>query len=158
MSQFPTNRGDGRRRYTHQAYDVTFLGKAMETGPSGYGKRLAATYDANIVMAADAGAAGAQPIGDLTQGLFIRGIINHAALTSGTLVLTMPAFGGEPEVVINTQAVDLTLTSVIFTGMNPAVLVPLTLDRPVVATVAGGTSGETALISLMVTPALNGWF
>jgi len=158
MSQVPANHNDPRRRYTHQAYDVTYLGKAKETGPSGVNQRLSATYDANILMQAPADVASAQLMGDLTQGLVIRGIINHKILTSGTLVLTLPAFGGEPEQIINTQAIDLTLGSIVFSGMNPLNLEPLAIDRPMTATFTGGTAGEVAVFSLMVTPAENGWF
>ena len=158
MSQVPADRNDGRRRYTHQAFDVTYLGKGLETGPSGYGQRLSATYDANILMTAPADVATAQAMGDVTQGVFIRGIVNHAALTTGTLVLTLPAWNGLPEQIINTQAVDLTTPGIIFTGMNALNLAPLSEDRPMTATIATGTADEVAVFSLMVTPAENGWF
>ena len=159
MSQVPADRNDGRRRYTHQAFDVTYLGKPLETGPSGYGQRLSATYEANILMQAPADVAGAQAMGDLTQGVFVRGIINHVALSAlSTLQLILPAWEGEAEVIINSQVIDLTTPGVVFTGMNPAVLAPLAMDRPMTATIAAGTAGEVAVFSLMVTPAENGWF
>lgn len=44
---------DGRSRYTHQAYDVTYGGKSIESGPAGYGKRLSATYQANFQLTID---------------------------------------------------------------------------------------------------------
>ena len=40
---------DQRSRYTHQAYDVTYGGRPMESGGvAGYGARLSATYQANF--------------------------------------------------------------------------------------------------------------
>jgi hypothetical protein len=156
MSQVPANREDGRRRYTHQAFDVTYLGKPIETGPSGYGRRLSATYQASILMAVGAGAGlGTIEIGDLTSGIWSLQIVNHVALTSGTLQLQMPAFNGAPLQNLVT-ALDLTAAGAV--DLDNPILAPLAFDRPLTAAVAGGTAGETAVLSLLVTPAENGWF
>ena len=44
---------DTRTRYTHQAYDVTYGGKSIESGPAGMGRRLSATYQANFQLSID---------------------------------------------------------------------------------------------------------
>lgn len=49
----PRNDADTRRRYTHQAYDVTYGGANMESGAAGYGRRLSATYQANFQVTID---------------------------------------------------------------------------------------------------------
>ena len=153
---------DTRRRYTHQAYDVTMLGGNLETSPSGYGQRLEATYDANIFMQAEADVTTPQIMGDITQGIFIRGMINHLAIPAGTLVFTLPEYTLADgtvldEVIINTQALDLTTESIVFTGMAPFMLLPQTYDRPLAATITGGTPGFPAQVSLMVTPLAASW-
>lgn len=158
MSQVPANRLDGRRRYTHQAYDVTLLGKSLESGPSGYGKRLSATYMASILMFADAGVAGAQPIGDLTEGVYVWGFMNHVPLTSGAASIILPSFNGEPDLAVTTQAIDLTVGSLILNNVNADLYIPLPFDRPLDIVIASGTPGEKAVISMLVTPAENGWF
>ena len=159
MSQVPADRNDPRRRYTHQAFDVTYFGKAMETGPSGLNTRLSGTYQADILMTAPADVATAQFMGDLTQGTYVLSIINHVALSAlSTLQLILPAHNGEAEMIINTQVIDLTAPGVIFTGMNPLALTPLSMDRPMTATIAAGTADEVAVFSLSVGVAENGWF
>jgi len=49
---------DGRTRYEHQAYDVTYAGKSKETGALGYDSRLSATYEANFQITVDVSATG----------------------------------------------------------------------------------------------------
>lgn len=159
MSQVPANRLDGRRRYTHQAYDVTLLGKSLESGPSGYGKRLSATYMASILLPPiDAGIAGAQLMGDLTEGVYVWGFMNHVPLTTGTASVILPSFNGEPDLAVTTQGIDLMVGSLILNNVNPDLYIPLPFDRPLDVVIAGGTPGEKAVISMLVTPAENGWF
>lgn len=155
MSQVKANQNDPRSRYTHQAYDVTYLGKAKETGPSGIASRLSATYQASILMTVDAGETAAQMVGDLTQGIWISGLVNHVALSAGTSVaLELPAYGGEGAVTL-VAAADVTAAGEI--ALDAPVWAPLPIDRPLTATVTGGTAGEIAVLSLLVTPAENGW-
>lgn len=46
---------DTRKRYTHQAYDVTYGGANLEAGGvAGYGRRASATYQANFQFTIDA--------------------------------------------------------------------------------------------------------
>ena len=150
----PRDNNDGRKRYARQAYDVSYFGKSVETGPSGYGTRLSGTPTALITLSADAGTAGTIVAGDLTQYLSIVALVNHVPLTSGTITPVLPAFNGEAE--ISLPAIDLTIGSVIFTGVDVG-LPPLAMDRPLTLTVAGGTPGETAFISLMVCPIQTAW-
>lgn len=156
MSMQPrANHADTRRRYTHQAYDVTYFGKAIETGPSGINQRLQGTPRALITLSGRANVATPQRAGDLTSGLIITGLINHFALSAGTLVeLSLPAWKGLP-------AIDLVLAGDL-TALGPVTLdtpvwAPLTIDRPLDLTMNAGTAQDFA-ISLEVTPILNGWF
>jgi hypothetical protein len=86
------------------------------------------------------------------------GMVNHVPLTGGTMKLTLPAFNGLPAQDVTTQDIDLSIGSVILNNVDAAMYIPLAQDRPLVATVTGGTAGETAIVSLLVTPAENGWF
>ena len=152
--QRPQDRNDPRSRYTHQAYDVSYMGKAAETGPSGYGRRLSGSANYTITFTAAADVAGPTLIGDLTQGLCVFSVTNHLALTSGTATIKLPAFGGEPEVTL-AAGVDLTAQAETFvTGDG---LVPLSIDRPMTIEMAAGTADETAAISLNVAPIEGGW-
>ena len=55
VSNTPRVDADTRKRYTHQAYDVTYGGANMEAGGvSGYGRRASATYQANFQVTIDA--------------------------------------------------------------------------------------------------------
>lgn len=54
QSNPPRVAADQRQRYTHQAYDVTYGGRPMESGGvAGYGRRLSATYQANFQVTVD---------------------------------------------------------------------------------------------------------
>lgn len=155
MSQAPVNQNDPRSRYTHQAYDVTYLGKSQESGPSGRTARLSATYTANILLPyMDAGSTATVTLGDLTQGLIITGLINHVALSTGTINLTLPAHGGLGAV---TMIAAGSLTSAGVITLTTPVLAPLTIDRPLTGAIAAGTASETAILSLLVTPIEAGW-
>ena len=150
----PSNRNDGRRRYTHQAFDVTTFGKPIEAGPSGYGKRLAGTYGAAILLRIPA-TGGEVVLGDLTEGLWGFQIVNHVALTSGTLRLRMPAHEG---LLQQDLVATLALNAAGVSTLAAPIWAPLTKDRPLTGLVTTGTSGETAVVSLLMTPAENGWF
>lgn len=153
MSQIRPNYSDPRRRYTHQAYDVTYFGGAKETGPSGL--RLSGTYQAAIGFTADAGITAAQPLGDLTRGLWSFQVVNHVALSTGTALLRMPAHGGLPQVDLISA---LALNAVGVTNLTIPIAAPLAIDRPLTITIAAGTASETAVLSLLATPAENGWY
>jgi len=155
MSQIPADKSDSRSRYTHQAYDVTYFGKAMETGPSGYGSRLSGSYTALVPFSADAGVTEPQTMGDLTSGMVILNIVNHKDLTGGTAIISAPAFAGQPEMVISATPVDLSVAGI--SAVSVDAIAPLAIDRPIIVTVAGGNDGELALISLMVAPIESGW-
>lgn len=156
MSQVKRNNNDGRSRYTHQAYDVTFLGKSPETGPTGYNSRVSATYQAAVLFPeVPSDTTDVQNIGDLTEGVWISGLINHVKLSAlSTMTLTLPAWNGEPEIELVAGA-DMALDGPI-TLDNP-VWVPLTMDRPLTATFAAGTAGELATFSLLMTAAETAW-
>ncbi len=156
MSMQPrANRADTRRRYTHQAYDVTYFGKALETGPSGVNMRLQGTPRALITLTGDASITTPQRAGDLTAGVIVTGLINHVALSAGTLItLEMPAWKGLPAVVI-TAGESLAALGVI--ALDLPQWAPLTIDRPLDITIAAGTA-QDFILSLEVTPILNGWF
>lgn len=155
MSQVPVNRDDPRKRYTHQAYDVTYLGMPLETGPAGYGRRLSATYQASILLQADAGITAAQPLGTLTRGVWAHEIVNHVALSTGTAALVLPAYNGLGAV---TLAAALPLNAAAKVALDAPIWVPLSEDRPLEVTITSGTATETAIMSLLVTPAENGWY
>lgn len=156
MSMQPrANRADTRRRYTHQAYDVTYFGKAIETGPSGINQRLQGTPRALITLVGKANVLGVQRAGDLTAGLIVTGLINHVALSALTLVqLTLPAWKGLPAVNL---VVDGDLAAVGQVTVDNPIWAPLTIDRPLDIELEAGTNQDFA-ISLEVTPILNGWF
>ncbi|MCP4466955.1 MAG: hypothetical protein GY813_09435 [Halieaceae bacterium] len=155
MSQVPADKNDSRSRYTHQAYDVTYFGKAMETGPSGYGSRLSGSYTALVPLSADAGDTAPQTMGDLTSGMAILNVVNHKALTGGTAIISAPAYAGKPEMIITGDPVDLSAAGI--SAVSADALAPLDMDRPIIMTIAGGTNGETAIVSLMATPIESGW-
>lgn len=154
MSQIERDLADARKRYTHQAYDVTYFGKSPETAPVGAGPRLSGTHAAAVRINIPADVAGAQAVGSLTKGLWFHQVVNHAALSTGTLNLTLPAHEGLPAV---TLIAALALNAAGITTLTTPVWVPLTIDRPLTATVTTGTASEVALISLLVTPAETGW-
>lgn len=154
MSQVPSNRNDGRRRYQHQAFDVTTFGKPIETGPSGYGKRLSGTYRAAISLEIPVDD-GLVQLGDLTAGLWGFQVVNHVALSTGTLRLRMPAYGGQAEQIL---IAALALNAAGVTTLGTPIWAPLTIDRPLDALITTGTAGQVARVSLLMTPAENGWF
>lgn len=155
MSQIPPNRQDPRRQYLHQAYDASTLGMSLESGPSGYGKRLVATYQASILFTADAGVTTEVNVGDVTQGVWSVEIVNHVALTGGTALIELPAFEGQPAITL-AAALPLNVAGVV--ALDTPILAPLATDRPLNITITGGTADETAVLSLLVTPTLNGWY
>jgi len=140
----------------HQAYDVSYFGKPMETGPSAIDGRLWGTSQSLITLEIDASIATAQTVGDLTQGLIVTGAINHSALGAGrTIALTLPAWKGDGAVTLTTA---LSITAAGLLTLTGPIFVPLTQDRPLQATIAAGTAGQKALISLIVAPIGGGWF
>lgn len=157
MSQAAVDQNDPRRRYTHQAFDVTYFGKAQETGPTAINSRLSGTHQCSILLPSlDAGSTATVAVGDLTQGIYSFQLVNHVALTAlTTLNLTLPAHGGLGQQVL-IAAADLSATGII--DLTTPIAAPLTIDRPLTAAVAAGQAGETAIISLLVTPVENGWF
>lgn len=156
MSMQPrANRADTRRRYTHQAYDVSYFGKAIETGPSGINQRLQGTPRALITLVGRANVAGVQRAGDLTSGLIITGLINHIALSAGTLLqLTLPAWQSLPAINLVVDG-DLAVAGQV--TVDAPIWAPLPIDRPLDLEIEVGTAQDFA-ISLEVTPILNGWF
>jgi hypothetical protein len=154
MSNTPANRSDTRRRYTHQAFDVTTFGKPLETAPSGYGRRLSGTYQAAILLNIPA-TGGEFTLGDLTAGLWGFQVVNHVALSTGTLRLRLPAFGGQGQQDLTTA---LALNAAGVSTMAAPIWAPLPIDRPLTGLVSTGTGGQTAVVSLLLTPAENSWF
>lgn len=156
MSMQPrANRADTRRRYTHQAYDVTYFGKALETGPSGVNMRLQGTPRALITLTGRANITTPQRAGDLTAGVIVTGLINHVALSAGTTItLSLPAWNGLPAVDIT---VDAILTAEGVVALDAPIWAPLPVDRPLDIIIEGG-SAQDFIVSLEVTPILNGWF
>ena len=148
------NYDDPRNRYTHTAYDVTFGGIAPERGPSGRDTLLGGTYQAAFQFVTPANG-GARIVGDLPMGVWINGIVNHVALEAGTFTLELLGVGGEPDITL-VAGVNGDLTTV---GLQTSVPVwtPLGFSRPLRFTPVGGLAGETAVISVLATPAETGW-
>jgi hypothetical protein len=145
---------DARTRHTGQAYSTTYFGKPLETGPSGFGQRLEGTCRNLITLTGKANIAAVQRAGDLTSGLMVLGLINHRAMSAGTLLtLALPAWRGLPALVI-TDGEALTALGPV-TLDNP-IYEPLSIDRPLDITIVGG-SAQDFLFSLDVAPILNGW-
>lgn len=150
------NKADPRRQYGHAAYDVSYGGKAKETGPSGINQRLMMTPQYLMTFQLPADITTAQLLGDLTEGLIITGMINHTALgASRTVTLLLPAIGADTLITLTTAE---SLTAVGPVTLDAPIYVPLTRDRPLTATIAAGTAGQVALFSLLVAPIVGGWY
>ena len=158
MTTIPANRNDPRRRYMHQAFYVSTLGSALETGPAGYGQRLSATNNSSIAFQVDMGVTTPQVIGTLTRGIFITDVINNLAVSGGTIALHVLNADGTGHATL-IAALDGTILGPPDVALNFAPLwAPLPSDKMLSATVTGGTSGEFGKLSLLVTPFENAWF
>jgi hypothetical protein len=157
MSQVPVDQNDPRSRYTHQAYDVTYFGKALESGPSGYGKRLSGTYQSSILLPIDMSTAATIVLGDLTQGIYSFELVVHAATTAAGAVTLQLADVGEGATTLLAIA-DTSAATPGPTALTTPIAVPLPADRPLQAVVGTIAAGETFTVSLLATPAENGWF
>jgi hypothetical protein len=156
MARPGKNPNDPRTRYTHTAYDATYGGIAPERGVSGKNTLLAGTYQAAFQFVVPADVAGAQIAGDMPYGVWIHGLINHVALTSGAATLVLKGVGGGPDITLVTGAdFDLTVAGPVVLD-NP-VWAPLTNTRPLQITVVGGTAGEKVVASVLATPAETAW-
>lgn len=158
MGNLLADRTDVRRFHHSQAVEVTYFGRALESAVSGYGMRLCGTGGYRVFFDIDMGSTDLITVGDLTEGCFLsgQGILHTPGLTSGSLVVSLPAHGGE-DAVANLVTVA-TMTAPIATNLATPILTPLPITRPLQIQVTGGEAGERALYSLPVHPIGNGWF
>ena len=151
------NRRDSRRFYTHQAVDKSYMGKSLESGPAGYGRRLPGIPEYRLAFEIEMDAVGDVIIGTLSAGLILSGQVGlHTDITGGAIVLKLPAHGGLAAV--TNLCTIANAASPVMTTLNTAVLVPYAIDRPIAYSVSGGTAGEKAQLSLPAWPVDNGWF
>jgi hypothetical protein len=96
---------------------------------------------------ADAGITAFQDVGLLARGAYVNNLVNHVALTGGTVAVSLidPAGMASP---INLDT-DLALNAAARNATG-AFVTPLASDRIVRVTITGGTAGETAILSLEI--------
>lgn len=148
-----------RSRHESQAYQVSTFGKPQETAKSGYGRRLKGSpiYAIPITLE-DAADATVRAIGDLTAGLWVKGIVVNSAgsgvgPTSAAISLAETSPGAGDAVVL---AAALDLLTEGETDLTTQ-LTPLATDRVLTVTVTGGVADETVLLSLLVVPVTESW-
>lgn len=147
-------RTDPRRFNTSQAIPKTYGGKPLETGPSGYGKRLPAVMRADIELDVPMDASGAVTIGDLTEGMVIIGLASVGGASQGTVTFALPLSGGQSAVTLITGATVAAGAKTLTAGT----FAPIVKDRPITATPSGGAAGEINKFLLSVAFMDNGWF
>lgn len=144
-----------RTRHASQAYQVSYFGKSLETAQSGYGRRLGGSPISAIPLRMKGNATGLV-LGDLTAGLWLKGLIVHSAGT-GTIALSLaaretPALAAVPLIAAGS------LTAPAELALLPAALAPLAVDRVLLATITGGDADEDVVVSLLVCPVTESWF
>jgi hypothetical protein len=95
----------------------------------------------------NAGLTVAQDIGLLARGTYVNAIVNHLALTSGTVAVSLIDPAGVADDIDIVAALDLDTAARDATG---AFFGPIAQDRIVRATVSSGTASETAILSLEI--------
>lgn len=154
MTQAPADYSDPRHRYAHQAYDVTYLGKSLESGVAGYGQRLSAVYQASIQFGFKTEASlGPRTIGTLTQQLYTYEILNHIPKPGAVLTLRLLATDTQPAIDLLT---DFDMSAQGKFPLDNPLWAPLPTDR-VMQAICSGTGIGAAIMSLLVTPAEGGW-
>ena len=142
-----------RSRHQSQAYSVSTFGKPLETAQSGYGKRLAGSPLYAIPIKLKGGVATKQVIGDLTAGLWVKGVVLHRA-NAGTIQLELEPTDAGGDGVVLQAALDATTAAE--TAIS-AQLLPLPVDRVLTATLTGSTADTEVLLSLIVCPVTEHW-
>lgn len=148
-----------RSRHESQAYQVSTFGKPQETAKSGYGRRLKGSPVYAIPLRIeDSGDTAAQTIGDLTAGVWVKGVVVNTVSTGTAptaeiaLAETAP---GEGDGVVLEAALDLlTLGETDLTTQ----LEPLAQDRVLTVTITDGVADEPLMLTLLVVPITESWF
>ena len=153
-NQVAANYQDGRQRYAHQAYDVTYLGKSIESGVGGYGTRLSAVYQASIQFGFRINSS-LQPItiGTLTEGIYAYEFVNHIPKPGVLLTLRLLATDTEPDFDLLT---DFDMSAQGKFSLDNPLWAPLASDR-ILQAICSGPGSSIAIMSLLVTPAEGGW-
>lgn len=140
---------ESRSRSFTRGVHVSGLGGADASRFIGTGlvPRLEAVPNYVVQAPVDAGSTDAQTLGLLTRGSYVKGVINHVPLTGGTVAVSLVDPSGVAADIDLGQAIALNAAALDETG---AFLTPTAEDRLVVATVTGGTAGETAILGLEV--------
>lgn len=146
-------RTDPRRFYTHQAVHRTLGGKALETGPSGIGKRLGAVLKGSITLDVLMTGTDAINLGDLTEGMVITGLKSIGGATQGTVTFALPDYTGGAATLISGATVAAGAKS-----LTGGTFAALDKDQQLTATPASGAAGEVSRWLLDVEMVDNGWF
>lgn len=146
--------GDVRTFKSSQAVCMSYNGISPEGGPSGNDALLKAAGAGAIHATADAGDTNAQVLGDLPMYTLVKRITNLTALSSGTISIQLPAFGGEAEHTFVAAgalnaAGEFTITPLLGKG-SP-------ISRPIIVTVTSGTADEEVLLDIEVQPIGVDW-
>jgi hypothetical protein len=150
----PYNALEERRGSLAARVPMTTFGKPRETGPAGYGMRLAGSPQYSIFLPINMNATGVLTLGTLTAGLWATQCVIHndttvAGAVTLSLAETAPGEGDGVDLIAIADTGGATLG---VNDLDTPILMPLSVDRTLEATIGTAAAGEFSFVSLLVTP------
>lgn len=134
---------DGRKRYTHQAYDVTYGGVSPETGADGYNSRLSATNKVNFQITV--------PADEAATYTFIL----PPYVYSNAYAVVEAAASGSPVATVTVENIDGTGTKTLIDGASIAAV--STVEQAYETGITIGAQATDQRVSVTVAAPGTGW-